>query len=44
MNPTYDPTIGVWFSLIASSMIIVSAFVTGIVMYKETKKMNYHKP
>ena|GEM_PF-6127864 len=36
---TYDPIIGVWFSLIAASMIIPAAFVTGIVMYKETKKM-----
>lgn len=35
----YDSTIGVWFSLVASSMIILAAFVTGIVMYKETKKM-----
>ena len=39
MNPTYDITIGFWFSLIASSMIIGAAFVTGIVMYMETKKM-----
>ena len=35
----YDPTIGILFTLIAASMIIVAAFVTGIVMYKETKKM-----
>jgi len=39
VNVNYDPTIGVWFSLIATSMIIGAAFVTGIVMYKETKKM-----
>lgn len=35
----YDPTIGLWFSLIASSMIIGAGLVVGIVMYKETKKM-----
>ena len=40
MDPTtYNPTIGVWFLIIASSMIIGAAFLTGIVMYRETKKM-----
>ena len=39
MNVNYDITIGVWFSLSASLMIIVAAFVAGIVMVKETKKM-----
>ena len=35
----YNPTISLWFSLAASLMIIGAAFVTGIVMYKETKKI-----
>lgn len=39
VNVNYDITIGLWFSLIASFMIIGSAFVAGIVMYKETKKL-----
>lgn len=36
---TYNSAISMWFSVIAASIIIGAAFVTGIVMYKETKKM-----
>ena len=39
MNVNYDSTIGVWFSLVASLMIIGAAFVVGIIMVKETKKL-----
>ena len=39
MNVNYDPTVGVWFLLAASFMIVVAAFVVGIVMIKETKKI-----
>ena len=39
MNVNYDPTIGLWFSLAASLMIVVAAFVVGIIMFKETKKI-----
>ncbi len=39
MNANYDITIGVWFSLVASMMIIVAAIVVGILMIKETKKL-----
>ena len=39
VNTNYDPTLGLWFSFIASSMIIGAAIVVGIVMYRETKKM-----
>jgi len=39
LNPNYDSTLGLWFSLAASFMIIGSVFIVGIVMIKETKKM-----